>query len=471
MKQRVFTMQDQLAFATVSGDHNLLHVDPVAARRLMFGGPIVHGIHLLLWALDAWLEEAETPVALTSLTANFRRPLGVGQEVQHRPSEDRDAQVKIDLFDADGPLAKISFAWIARGSDWPKSPQLNSPLHGECRPRTTDNLRGAVGMLPLELDIEKASHLLPHVARLLPRLQIALLASTSRLVGMECPGLHSTYAALSLRFEPTKAAEWLRFEVTNFDERFGRVMMTVACPGMEGTIKAYLRPAPTEQPRCDALRPLVDADEFVGQRALVVGGSRGLGEVVAKLLALGGADVRLSYCRGRQEAEAVASEILSHGGRAVAFPYDVLAPHDTLTRACETWKPTHLYYFATPFIAAGSKQAFSADRFQKLSAYYVTGFAELIQRTRAISADLRYVFYPSTVYIDELPETMAEYILAKCAGETLCDFLQQHFRGLVFYKPRLPRMGTDQTASFVALENAETVTTMLSHLRIMGRQS
>ena len=53
--RRRFQAADQDAFAHLSGDHNPLHVDPVAARRLIFGGPVVHGIHLLLWALDAFV--------------------------------------------------------------------------------------------------------------------------------------------------------------------------------------------------------------------------------------------------------------------------------------------------------------------------------------------------------------------------------------------------------------------------------
>jgi hypothetical protein len=40
--QRRFTLDDQVAFAHLSGDFNPIHVDPIAGRRHMFGEPVVH---------------------------------------------------------------------------------------------------------------------------------------------------------------------------------------------------------------------------------------------------------------------------------------------------------------------------------------------------------------------------------------------------------------------------------------------
>jgi len=59
------------------------------------------------------------------------------------------------------------------------------------------------------------------------------------------------------------------------------------------------------------------ADAFAslaGKRALVTGGSRGIGAAIARELACAGAEVVLGYRAGADEAQAVASEI---GGRAV----------------------------------------------------------------------------------------------------------------------------------------------------------
>ena len=97
MVQRVFCHADQLAFAEFSGDYNPLHVDPIAARRLLFGEQVVHGIHLALWGLDRWLERRNENVRLSSLTCDFSKPLGLDKVVRHLVFEERENPTIIEL--------------------------------------------------------------------------------------------------------------------------------------------------------------------------------------------------------------------------------------------------------------------------------------------------------------------------------------------------------------------------------------
>ena len=72
---RTFTPAETEAFAAVSGDWNPAHVDPLAARRLIAGGPIVHGVHVLLWALDA----TGPGTGLARVRCTFRQPVRIGE--------------------------------------------------------------------------------------------------------------------------------------------------------------------------------------------------------------------------------------------------------------------------------------------------------------------------------------------------------------------------------------------------------
>jgi NAD(P)-dependent dehydrogenase (short-subunit alcohol dehydrogenase family) len=61
---------------------------------------------------------------------------------------------------------------------------------------------------------------------------------------------------------------------------------------------------------------------LVGKRALVTGGSRGIGAATALRLARDGADLALTYERSAEQAERVADEIRALGRKAVAIRAD-----------------------------------------------------------------------------------------------------------------------------------------------------
>jgi NAD(P)-dependent dehydrogenase (short-subunit alcohol dehydrogenase family) len=63
-----------------------------------------------------------------------------------------------------------------------------------------------------------------------------------------------------------------------------------------------------------------------GHTALVTGASRGLGKAIALRLARDGAAVCVNYAKRTQEAEGVAGEIRSTGGRAIAVQADIGDP-------------------------------------------------------------------------------------------------------------------------------------------------
>lgn len=64
-----------------------------------------------------------------------------------------------------------------------------------------------------------------------------------------------------------------------------------------------------------------------GKRALVTGGSRGIGAAIAEALAERGADVAFTYHRSVEKAAAVAKKNRSRGRRAVAIQADSADPN------------------------------------------------------------------------------------------------------------------------------------------------
>lgn len=72
--------------------------------------------------------------------------------------------------------------------------------------------------------------------------------------------------------------------------------------------------------------------DLKGKRALVTGGSRGIGAAIARALAENGADVAITYQRSREKGDAIAKDIEGLGRRAVAIQADSSDP-GAITRA------------------------------------------------------------------------------------------------------------------------------------------
>jgi acyl dehydratase len=450
LAERTFTPADQERFAALSGDFNPMHMDPIAARRTVFGAPVVHGVHLLLWALDSWVRGRT--IALERVKASFNRGVLVGDLVRVclvKDGEDFALQIQRNESKLVPIRGKLGVAAEYAGT----FPSMGAM---KCREMNPAEAASAAGMVPLTYSPADASALFPHLSSALPAVQLAELLATTRLVGMECPGLHSLYSGLDLSFSgPATGEAVLNYRVTRADD-FGRLSLAVEGPGFQGELRAFLRPPPSSQKSARELAGLVTRGAFAGQKAVVVGGSRGLGEVTAKLLAMGGADVTITYHRGKSDAEAVGTEINSAGGTCKVAQFDCTQPGDD-----ELFQSlTHLYYFATPHISSDDTVLFSPERFSEYCRYYVTGFAQTLMAAQG-AAKLQ-VFYPSTIFLDDAPAHMSEYCAAKAAGEELCKQLAKP--GWRIHAPRLPRMHTDQNNGFLPPEMEAVETVMLRYL-------
>lgn len=463
---RTFGPADQEAFARLSGDRNPLHMDALRARRLMFGQQVVHGMHLVLWALDQGLASEDCPLELRGLSVEFRRPLLLGREVAIQVLEAGPEAVEMELEARGVKLAWLRAELAARPSQG-AGPLPSWPKPRPCRELDAGQAAGDQGELDLALDPGLCQDIFPALAARLRPDQIAALLATSRLVGMQCPGLHSVYGGLELASQPGPTAQaLLSYQVTRHEPLFSLLLIKVRAAGLQGTIKAFLRPEPRRQAGLDQVGRLVEPGEFQGLRCLVIGGSRGLGEVMAKLVAAGGGEVALTYHQGAEEAQAVATEINRAGGQARCLAWDVLHPTSAQASGLDGWRPNSLAYFATPFITAGQRGEFSLALFRHFCAYYLGGFLAALAAIPKDEQTILRVLYPSSVFVEEPPGDLLEYAAAKAAGEEVCHQLGRQ-AGLRVWAPRLPKFATDQTASFLPADLPEPAPQLLAALRAL----
>ncbi|RYD86011.1 MAG: SDR family NAD(P)-dependent oxidoreductase [Verrucomicrobiaceae bacterium] len=447
MRKLAISLQDSQAFARLSGDFNPLHVDPVAARRLQFGACVVHGVHVSL----AMLEEAarqdlfdEDQIYLKETVLQFDTPLRSGQafEVAVSKAGDRiEATASVD-----GRI--LQRATFVAGAGNRGVVPLDRPFGvAAAEEYTFEQMDSALGTAELALDRVISSELFPALAggRFSPHQFATMLAST-RIVGMQRPGLHSVFTGLKLIFDSAGEAEGaLRWRISKTDRRFH--LVTISLEGAAGgDISAIVRSAPMQQATYRDIKRQTRDGARRGKRALVIGGSRGIGEAAAKILAASGADVTITYAAGNVDAKRVCDEIVVGGGSCRAVQLDVreAIPADFVT------SPDQIFYFASPAINVSPNAVWRSELFAQYSEFYIEGFSRVVDwaiQTRPGGAKGLFVYYPSTVFLDAPIRGSGEYCAAKAAGEAMAAVWRISRPGLSIVCPRLPRLLTDQTAA------------------------
>jgi NAD(P)-dependent dehydrogenase (short-subunit alcohol dehydrogenase family) len=425
----------------------------------LLGGVAVHGIHILLWALDLLAAEHEVR-GFSRLRVQFESGVVVGDAVDCVWQRDAH-RFLAKIAGPSGTSARIALTPAEiDAAEWTVSPSVENL---ECEEHELSDLLGKTGDLSLGL-LPEWKDSFPHLAAAFPPSTIAALLATTRLVGMVVPGRHSIYSGLELICQaasPTSAL--LHYEVSRIDPRVSLVEIAVRANGLSGKVTAFVRPKPRIQPRLEELIGAVQTGEFAGQEAIVVGGSRGLGELAAKLLSVGGANVTITWKLGEPEAQAIAAEAAALGRHIQTLSFDVISP--PLDEPLPQRPYTHLYYLATPRIPTGVPGKFNPSAFKMLLDTYLGGLTRTADWAVPRSIPDACIWFPSTVFIDRPDPHFAEYTAAKACGEVLCRQLSIHMAPLRFLAERLPRLPTDQTQGLTSTEAADGVATILASLR------
>ncbi len=405
------------------------------------------------------------------IAARFVGAAYVGEPLYARLAESDGPDVGIHVTSAGRErLVELSVRVDPTNSLGPEHMQIAShPRFGEGPVDLEfDAMRDVVGTLEVGLDVKAAGALFPRCHVSMGGRAVATVLALSRLVGMECPGRYSMLGSFEIEFEPELSREGVTYRVDSVDPRFRMVRLTVRGPGERGVIESFALPRPTRQPGMQEVAQHVSDGEFSGQMALVVGGTRGLGEATAKIIAAGGGYAAITYLSGQEDACRVLDEIAEWGGQGRTLQLDVRHPGPALRGLVATgWQPTDLYYFATPQIFGRMRDVFETSRLHQFISYYVEGIAKICASLRGLSDCPLNVFYPSSVALDENPPGLADYIAAKAAGEAFTRYLDECVDGVSTVVRRLPRIETDQTATLFSLPAENAISAMLPAVREM----
>ena len=467
---RIFDSDSVLKFAKLSGDINPIHTNAIASRRTYAGAPIVHGMHLLLWLLDEVAQTSAATESLQALEVHFRNVVYVGEHVYARRIKSRDKLLRHRLRVGEAIVADIAVTFGMPGLPRIVLDRQSTAIDVE-RPRdlNLDQISGLSGTVSTSVDADALREMFGAAVAWLGLETAATLARSSYLVGMLVPGLHSIYGGVDLALSPSETGRSLSFAVSEVDARFRSVSIEVAGGGWNGGILAFGRAPPVSQPSMNDIAGRVSHDEFRSVHALIVGGSRGLGELTAKLIAAGGGKSVITYATGEDDALNVAREIRRWGASCEVLCYDINnAASGQLASLPQA--PNQIYYYPSPPSAGRIRQKYSVERFENFCDYFVRGFRNLIDTADAAGWTFS-AHYPSSINVEKPQSAMTEWTMAKASGEVLCADLARTMPRMRLIVSRLPALPTDQSASLMEMPTTDPIEVLLPILRDMTQNA
>lgn len=455
-----------MAFAELSGDYNPLHTDPIAARRTQFGECVAHGVFVLMWALDEVQKTVCSNRKWKRVSAKFLRPTVVGVPVQAIAEQKGPGQYALTVKEQ-GRILLQSELWLQDGEDECGKGSLivdRFPPREEPQTISLADLPRESRSINLFWSSKDGERLFPNLAKAQSTSALAALIASTRIIGMKVPGEHSIYLQLDLSFATNLSAAFFGYRISEFRRSSQRLGIAVDGAGCEGLLWALVRPAPVRQPAMEVMKQLVPPTRFAGKRIIIVGGSRGLGETTSKLLAAGGAEVVVTYRVGNADARRVMSEINSMGGKATAIKLDTSESNWEVDLAEFVGVFDHVCYFATPPIAGGDGATLNQSLFNKFNEVYLSGLLKVAQLFAKKTDGAFGLFNASSVYVEEPPLRNLEYAASKAASEACCRWLQGAYPKARIHIARLPRLLTDQTASFGPTNNEDNIKVIFDEL-------
>ena len=471
LASRNFTSDDQALFAGLAGDFNPIHLDPIAARRTQAGTAVVHGIHATLWALDKLVELSVVTEEIVSLKVQFRNFIPIGKQVELRLLSRNNKLIRVEL--CLGKLTTVTLV-VAFGTrkgtidvDVPDTASRMSVTDQPANLVRFEEMAKLSGWIDTLGRANEIQRYFPYASSAIGSYRVAAIALLSRLVGMICPGLHSLFGGFAVELvDNSRHQDRIGFQVSATDERFRMVRMNISGTGIVGSVQAFVRWPPIAQAPLREIMTIVSPSEFAGSTALIIGGSRGLGALTAKILAAGGGKVIITYATGQADAEGLAEEITSQTANDVchAFHYNI---HEGAAAQLKSLSVdiTHLYYFATGNIARQKEGPFVSSLFDEFIQMYVKGFYDCCSYFGEHGSGALTGFYPSSVFVESNPPDMTEYCMAKTAGEMLCANINRAGGRVHIIVSRLPRLLTDQTATLLPVETEDPLKVMLPVVR------
>ena len=454
-----FDLDDQYWFAQVSGDYNPIHIDEIESRKLHSGGILVHGIHTVIWALDCFFRNSATK-NICALKTQFFKPIYLGQKLSIVLENIDTKRDVIKVYDKE-----LLVSIIVETSDIAFGDKIVDGVYSFEFPKEF-KYNDLTNVLPISLSEKKILSRFPHICKSVGLEVVSNIIGLSRLVGMECPGIDSLFAGFNIKFTHVNEVDPNRiyWSISKYHGNHAPINISVKSSVMEGFISAFIRPKPVTQLAFGQISNFTkNRIDLSNTYSIIIGGSRGLGEVTSKIIASYGGNVIVTYYNGQNEAIEICEDINSNSQEKLAVPLylNVENPRNLLDYISDNAIQVDvIYYFATPKIKGVSSIELEKDMLNIFNSYYTVYFSSILKLLEDNLTNKIKIFYPSTVFLNTGNMNLMEYVLAKKSAEIFIEHVSCRLKNIEIIVHRLEMLNTDQNNSVFPVETEDPLIIM-----------
>lgn len=453
LSKKKFTLEDQNNFSDFSGDYNPIHLCKIYARKTIYGQIIVHGINILFWSLDSILKER---INFQSVKVKFFKPAFLDEMLYcywHKEKKIIDIKNEYTL------ICKIKFK-LCR--NFKPNKRKTKILKRSKIPQSIDIFKlekfrkNQFGFCGNEISVSNIYTNLTKKFNLETLKEIGFL---SYIVGMKFPGLYSLFLSADINFKISDDLEF--FKISKTDKRINYIWTEFRGKSIYGHLESMLRPKEKKGVKNKIIKKYIKSDEFKNFNSLVIGGSRGIGNLVTRIIANGGGKVRFTYNKGKEESQTINKSFSKNSNVKKAIKLNILN-NSEISKLRDIPTINSIFYFPSPKIIKSWNHNHDESLLKIYKLYYFHQFKTIVSKFSKIN-EKRIFFYPSTILISKNEAGFNSYIEAKILGERFCS--NNRNKNIKFYYPRLPKLLTDQNNDFYNRSEESNLPVILKELR------
>lgn len=451
---RKFSPKDQIKFISFSGDNNPVHSSKEYSLRTSIGQPIVHGLNILLWSMECF--EKKYPMKKKIKTfeqVDFLNHLNLNEKVTCVYNKKKNTIIVKNLY---SELVKIKLESNSSDFNFKNQKELIKKKTRKIHNNTIDKFKPGMKInYPVYADQKYAKKLFPLLSRRYGIRFVTFIANISSIIGMYVPGKSSML--LSINLKKDNLFKNNKIKVLRVDKRFSLIDLKILDGNFNIMIRSIFRPNSKKINHISNIKKkLTKINFFKNKKILIIGGSRGFGAYLVKILSLLECKILFTYKTSKKSGNQILNEINQINKNVRLVKFDVINPNLKLILK---FNPEYLFYFSTPKIFVKRSNNFEDNLYKEFSLYYFKAFSNILSKLN--SSSLKLVYYPSTIAIEESPDKYPEYVKSKLIGEKVAKKIAKK-KNIKLIIDRLPRSSTDQTMSHLNIKTTDPLKLMLN---------